>query len=54
MIDNPIPEITQKEALTKFAEFGEDLQKMAQYFFELGHSEGEIYMADKINSEEQE
>jgi hypothetical protein len=54
MIDSPIPEITHEKALETMVQFGGDLQKMAQYFYELGHAEGEIYMADKINSAEQE
>jgi hypothetical protein len=52
MIDNTMHEVTLEEALKVLEKSGGNLQKMAQYFYDCGHSEGEIYMADKINSTE--
>jgi hypothetical protein len=52
MTDTPIPKVTLEQVLRVLDEQNGNLQSMAQYFFELGHSEGEIYMADKINAVE--
>ena len=52
MTDTPIPKVTLEQVLRVLHEQNGNLQSTAQYFFELGHSEGEIYMADKINAVE--
>jgi len=52
MTDTPIPEVTLEQVLQVLAEQNGNLQRMAQYFFDLGHSEGEQYMADKIHADE--
>ena len=52
MTDTPIPKVTLEQVLRVLDEQNGNLQSTAQYFFELGHSEGEIYMADKINAVE--
>ena len=52
MTDTPIPKVTLEQVLQVLAEQNGNLQRMAQYFFDLGHSEGEQYMADKIHADE--
>ena len=52
MTDTPIPKVTLEQVLQVLAEQNGNLQRMAQYFFDSGHSEGEQYMADKIHADE--
>jgi hypothetical protein len=47
------PSFKNKDVQAKLDEV-KDLGELAKYYYWLGNSHGEMYMADKINSAEQE